>query len=173
MTPAPKSLPVPHWRTLKSLLFHFKLFLKRPPVRSIYRSRCYSENCIPWWLSVCLKCGWSPGGSLWRGFVLASWLSVYVSLCVAYLSFSFIMCCACVLVSVPAFHVWPCVVCLHQYTFTVVFMAVRQTTPESRVCLLSFFFFLHLASRHCCCSVHTQSFSFLLSLLVFNPLSDI
>lgn len=154
-------------------LFHYKPFLRQPLVRSIYRGRCCSKNCFPWRLSV-FEMRMDPAGWLWRSFVLASWLSVHVclcvSLCVACLSFVFIMCCACVSVSVPACHVWPCVVCLHQYTFTVVFTAVGQTTPESRVCLLSFFYILLQGTA---ATLHTQSFLFLLSLWVFNPLSDI
>lgn len=147
MTAAPKSLPVPHWRTLKPLSLQT---VSKTPSGQVDRGRCYSENCFPWWLSVCLKCGWRPAGSLWRPLGLV-----------------------CMCVSLTMCHVWPCVVCLQQYTFTVVFMAARQTSPESTVCLLSCFFFFGLASGHCCCSVHTQSFSFLLFLWVFNPLSDI
>lgn len=80
-------------------------------------------NCDPW-LSARLKCGRSPAGWLWRRFALASWLSVCVL-------------CTCV-------HVWPCVVCLQQYAFTIVLLPLRQTTPERRVCLLISFFFLNI-----------------------------
>ena len=136
-------------------LFHYRLFLKHPLVRSIHRGRCYSENCFPWWLSVCLKCGWRPAGSLWRPLGL-------VCLCV------FLLCA--VHVCLYTCHVWPCVVCLQQYTFTVVFMAARQTSPESTVCLLSCFFLVLLQDT--AAALCTLSLSLSFSLWVFNPLSD-
>lgn len=115
MTP-PKPLPVPPSQ--------MKPDSEKSPASSIRWGRCCGENCIPWRLPACLKCGRSPAGWLWRRFALASWLSVCVL-------------CTCV-------HVWPCVVCLQQYTFTIVLLPLRQTTPESRVCLLISFFFFNI-----------------------------
>lgn len=134
MISAPKSLPLPlppHW---SCSVYELQRAAETAPGQVDIVRQVLVKNCIPLMIVYCVletclgPCRFTLGLLVW-----------YICMCVhrACLLFS-LWVCTCVSVSMPA-SMSDHVLSVCKYTFTVVFMAVRQTTPESRACLLSFF----------------------------------
>lgn len=107
-----------------------------PRVRSMQRSRCCSENCIPWCLPVRLKWMCSPAGPMWSCFSSASWPRC---------ACLFFTCCARVSVAVPVSmseHVLSVCSSIHLY----IDCSKLQGRPLQRLqCVYLFFFFFYFS----------------------------